>query len=82
MGKEKPYVICMIEAEPSKRFALDRGYQIIPDNFVDYKSCKIVDIVQVVNMVGLAYHKPQWVHELEMKHNDIKWIVFWFNYYD
>ena len=82
MEQEKPYVICMMEEQPSKRFALDRSYRIIPEAVVDYKSCKIVDIVQVASMIGVPYSKPQWVHELEMKHADIKWTVFWFNYYD
>ena len=76
----KPYVICMMEDEPDKRFALDRGYQLMPT--ADMDSCQIKDIVQIDHQVGLAYVKQNWVHELEKEYGEISWVIMWFNYYD
>ena len=69
----KPYVICISHENSLNRYALNRGYNFIPDSQWD-RNINLSDIIQVDNQIA-PYAHPDWAKGIEF-------VVLWTNYYD
>lgn len=77
MHEIKPYVIFISKHHPNRRFALDRRYTLIKEDWITVHDLK--NIVQIEYFKGYPYlSKPEWLTEDETE----ELIALWTNYYD
>lgn len=70
----KPYVVIINCNDHTQRYALDRSYNLMKNADID--SCKIGDIVQVIEGRTASFACPNWVDDKD------SFVTIWFNYYD